>query len=158
MSSAGAGIVSGRVRRHCGAMAFSLEIPRPPRTVAAVFAGFPEASRRVLLSVRDLVFAAAADDRRIGALTETLKWSEPAYLTEASGSGSTLRLGLTRQEGAPAMFVNCRTTLVGEIRDRCGDVFRYDGARAVILPEKVAAEAVRHAAHLALTYHLRRSR
>jgi hypothetical protein len=136
----------------------SAELRDMTASVATVFAGFPEAKRRALLVARDLILAAAAGDPRVGEVTETLKWGEPAYLTKTTRSGSTLRLGLTAGTKAPAMFVNCRTTLVGEIRDRYGDRFRYEGTRGIILPMEIGdqAEAVRHAAHLALTYHLRR--
>jgi hypothetical protein len=127
-----------------------------PAPVAARFSAFPETVRPRLLAARAAVFAAAAGDAGIGALTETLKWGEPAYLTGATRSGSTLRLGVARGSGDPAMFVNCRTTLVDEVRDRCGDAFRYDGTRGILLPAEPEAEAVRHAAWLALTYHLRR--
>ena len=60
-----------------------------PADVAAVFSGFPERVRRRLLEVRDLIFETAADIEGVGPLTETLKWGEPAYLTRATGSGST---------------------------------------------------------------------
>ena len=138
-------------------MSAELTLPAMSAPGREAFGAFPEGQRRVLLGARDLVLAAAAGDGRIGPLTETLKWGEPAYLTEATGSGSTLRLGVTRGDRAPAMFVNCRTTLVEEIRARC-DGFGYEGTRAVLLPREIAAgaDAVRHAAHLVLTYHLRR--
>ncbi len=67
-----------------------------PADVAAVFAGFPERVRRRLLEVRDLIFETAADIEGVGPLTETLKWGEPAYLTGATGSGTTIRLGWFR--------------------------------------------------------------
>jgi hypothetical protein len=127
--------------------------PVIPAPVAAAFGAFPDASRQVLLAARAEVFAAAAEDPRIGPLTETLKWGEPAYLTEATRSGSTLRLALAR--GAAAMLVNCRTTLVEEVRARCGDAFGYDGTRGILLAG-ARADAVRHAAWLVLTYHLRK--
>lgn len=129
--------------------------PAMPAPVAAAYDGFPDAPRRALLAARAEVYAAASDDARIGPLTETLKWGEPAYLTDATKSGSTIRLALLG--GAPAMFVNCRTTLVGEVGDRCGGAFRYAGRRGILLAG-APAEAVRHAAWLALTYHLRRGR
>lgn len=127
-----------------------------PPPVPEAFAAFPDAARRVLLAAREEVFAAAESDARIGPLTETLKWGEPAYLTEATGSGSTLRLGVTRPGGAPAVFVNCRTTLVEEVRDRHGAAFGYEGTRGIVLDDGSDAAAVRRVAWLALTYHLRR--
>jgi len=56
--------------------------------VAAAFDGFPTPVRRRLLEVRSLIFATAARSNEVGPLTETLKWGEPAYLTEATEIGS----------------------------------------------------------------------
>ena len=61
----------------------------------------------------------AADIEGVGPLTETLKWGEPAYLTEATRSGSTVRLGWFRSsERECAVLFNCRTTLVDDFRER----------------------------------------
>ncbi len=62
-----------------------------PAGVAAAFSVFPDRVRARLLEVRDLIFETAASAGGVGPLTETLKWGEPAYLTEATGSGSTIR-------------------------------------------------------------------
>jgi hypothetical protein len=131
------------------------EIPAP---VCAAFDAQPVTVRAALLQVRDLILQAAAADPRIGPLTEALRWGEPAYLTEASGSGSTLRLGVAKKTGGAALFVNCRTDLVSSIRDLYGDTFGYAGAREVRLPGDIAgsADPIRHCATLVLTYHLRR--
>jgi hypothetical protein len=84
-----------------------------PADVAAAFTAFSERVRARLLQVRDHIFETAADIEGVGPLTETLKWGEPAYLTEATGSGSTIRLGWFRSsERECAVLFNCRTTLV----------------------------------------------
>ncbi len=127
-----------------------------PEAVAEAFGRFPEGARTRLLAARGQVFAAAEDDARVGALTETLKWGEPAYLTGATRSGSTLRLGLAGKPAEAALLVNCRTGLVEEIRARYGDLFRYAGTRGVVLTDAAPPEAVRHCAALALTWHARR--
>ena len=61
-----------------------------PKDVSGVLSTFPTASRKTLLKVRQLIFECAAADDAIGTLTETLKWGEPAYLTEQTKSGSTI--------------------------------------------------------------------
>lgn len=127
-----------------------------PAAVAEAFARFPCAARERLLEARRQVFVAAVDDPRVGTLTETLKWGEPAYLTGTSRSGSTLRLGLAGKPAEAALLLNCRTGLVEEIRARYGDLFRYAGTRGVLLSDAVPPEAVRHCAALALTWHARR--
>ena len=131
---------------------------RPPAPVAQVFAGYAPEVRAPLMQMRALILEIAAEDQRVGPLTETLKWGEPAYLTERTGSGSTLRLGVSKGNGRGALFLNCRTGLVGEIRALYGDRLDCVADREVRLPDDLAPlqDPLRHAATLALTYHLRR--
>ena len=85
-----------------------------------------------LLEVRDLIFETAAGVKGVAPLTETLKWGEPAYLTEATGSGSTIRLGWFRSsERQCAVLFNCRTTLVDDFRSQFPGVFAYEKNRAI---------------------------
>ena len=130
-----------------------------PADVAAAFAGFPERVRARLLEVRDLIFETAAAIEGVGPLTETLKWGEPAYLTEATGSGSTIRLGWLRSsERECAVLFNCRTTLVDDFRSQFPDLFAYEKNRAILLdaskplPEGLLSTCL----GMALTYHRRR--
>jgi Domain of unknown function (DU1801) len=109
--------------------------------------------------VRDLIFETAASIEDVGPLTETLKWGEPAYLTEATGSGSTIRLGRLRSaQRQCAVLFNCRTTLVDDFRDQFPDAFAYEKNRAILLdPGKPLPEAPLSACLvMALTYHRRR--
>ena len=129
-----------------------------PSDVQSAFDAFPSGIRSRLVEVRATILAIADQDRRIGAITEALKWGEPAYLTQASGSGSTIRLGMTR--GRPdraAIYFICRTRLVDMFRERYGGEFEYVGNRAVLLPGngEVARGALEMMLSAALTYHLR---
>lgn len=111
-----------------------------------------------LLKVRELVLKVAAANETIEEVSETLKWGEPSYLTEKTKSGSTLRLGQTKAGSKPALYVNCQTTLVDEIRELYPDTFTYEGTRGVVLkspPEDVAQE-LEHTIALVLTYHARK--
>src|SRR5580698_3557772 len=99
--------------------------------VAAAFDAFPPTERERLLAVRALILETAAATPGIGPLTETLKWGEPAYLTEASRSGSTIRLGVAK-DGRCALYLNCKTTLVEEYRAAFSDVLGFEGNRAVL--------------------------
>jgi hypothetical protein len=130
-----------------------------PADVAAAFAAFPEHVRARLLEARDLIFATAAGMEGVGPLKETLKWGEPAYLTEASRSGSTIRLGWFRSsERECAILFNCRTTLVDDFRERFPDAFAYEKNRAILLDAREAAPQTPLSVCLgvALTYHRRR--
>ena len=87
-------------------------LPAMPTPVAEAFGAYSPALRSKLLEARRLIFATAASLEGVGALTETLKWGEPAYLTAISGSGSAIRLGRERGEvERGAVYFNCRTTL-----------------------------------------------
>ncbi|WP_445680887.1 DUF1801 domain-containing protein [Radicibacter daui] len=130
-----------------------------PPEVAATFAALPPGITARLLEIRELVFAVAAATEGVGPLTEMLKWGEPAYLTEGTGSGSTIRLGRPRGSMQDcALFFNCNTTLVEGFREQFGDRLRFEKNRAILLdaaeplPEAVLASCIRQA----LTYHRRR--
>lgn len=133
-------------------------MPPIPDPVAAALARYPAPVRARLLEIRDLIFAVATETTGVGPLTETLRWGEPAYLTEATKSGTTIRLGSVRS--APrscAVLFNCRTRLVETFRMQFSDDFAFSGNRATI----VAAEGPWARASLAtclraaLTYHVR---
>ena len=127
--------------------------------VVAAFAAFPERVRARLLEARDLIFETAADIESVGPLTETLKWGEPAYLTEATRSGSTIRLGWFRSsERECAVLFNCRTTLVDDFRERFPDSFTYEKNRAILLDacEVLPKAPLSACLGMALTYHRRR--
>lgn len=135
--------------------------PSMPADVAAVFDAFPTAVRRRLLNVRGLMFETAAKVKGVGQLTETLKWGEPAYLTEQTGSGSTIRLGrLAHSDQYCAVLFNCRTTLIESFRDRFPDEFDFQQNRALVLPVKgrLPRTALSFCVAMALTYHLDRRR
>lgn len=137
----------------------SRDVPAPPVAVAAVFDGLPPAVRRRLLEVRALIFRLAGEHPEIGPLTETLKWGEPAYLTEATRSGTTVRLGrVGAAETECAVLVNCRTSLIDEFRSRFPDVFRFAGSRALLLDTggDLPVEPLAACLHRVLTYHRRK--
>ena len=109
--------------------------------------------------MRELIFETAAAIESVGPLTETLKWGEPAYLTETTGSGSTIRLGWFRSsERACEVLFNCRTTLADDFREPFPDVFAYEKNRAILLDarERLPEAPLRSCLGMALTYHRRR--
>lgn len=132
--------------------------PPLPDDVDSALARFAPPVRARLLAIRAVIFAVAARSETIGPLTETLKWGEPAYLTEATGSGTTVRLGVSKQApGQGAVFVNCRTSLVSEFRAQFAEEFAYEGTRALILPADgpLPEGPLAICLHAALTYHRR---
>ncbi len=127
--------------------------------VAAVFAGYQEPVRTRLLDLRTLIFATAAETDGVGHLVETLKWGEPAYLTERPRTGSTIRINAVKgTDTGYALFVHCQTTLVATYRELYPDTFTFDGNRALLFSTQapVPEDPLRHCIALALTYHRRR--
>jgi Domain of unknown function (DU1801). len=123
--------------------------------VQAAFLALPASIRPTLFEIRSLIFETAISVNA-GQLTETLKWGEPAYLTEISRSGTTIRLGTTRGEPLRcAVFFNCKTSLVDSFRERFSDAFGYEGNRALILPDRPdwSRAALSLCLAEALTYH-----
>jgi hypothetical protein len=120
--------------------------------VANAFAAMPETVQPRMRDIRAMIFA-AAEATRTGPLTETLKWGAPSYLTNATKSGTTIRLGQQRADGRAAMFVHCQTTLIDAFRDRFADQFEFDGNRALILPDDPDLDALAVCIACALTYH-----
>ena len=129
--------------------------------VEAVFDAYPATLRKALLDLRRLIFETAARTERIGELVETLKWRQPAYLTERPKTGSTIRIdALKDRDDGYALFFHCQSRLVPTIRQLYPDDFDFDGNRALrfTLGEPIPEPAVRHCIALALTYRLRDGR
>ncbi len=126
--------------------------------VATVFAAYPGALRQKLMSLRELVFDVASKTDGVGPLHETLKWSQPSYLTVESGSGTTVRIDRLKSGDGYAVYFHCQSGLVESFRDLYPDTFRYEGKRAIVFEtgERVPVRALRHCLGLALTHHLRR--
>jgi len=122
--------------------------------VAAVFDRHPDALRRRLLELRQLIHDTAAATTGVGVLEETLKWGQVSYLTTESGSGTTLRIDRDKASGQPAIYVNCKTDLLSRYRALYPDAFSYDGNRGVVLGDAPDQAALQHMIALALTYHI----
>lgn len=132
--------------------------PPLPREVGRAFGALPVPIGKRLLQVRALIFATAAAHEEVGRLTETLKWGEPAYLTDETGTGSTIRLGRVKDSAHAAILFNCQTTLIDSFRERFPDRFEYRQTRALLLPMagRLPKRELSVCLSLALTYHLDR--
>ena len=124
--------------------------------VARAFATYPLDIRRRLLVLRALIIETAASTDGVGALEETLKWGEPAYLTSESKIGSTIRISW--KKSAPkkyAMYSNCQTNLVEMFRTLFPSEFEFAGNRAIVLGVSAAVptDALVFCIRAALTYH-----
>src|SRR5262245_58886139 len=127
--------------------------------VAAIFKAYPPAVRAKLTVLRALVFETARKTPGAGRLTETRKWSQPSYLTEETGSGSTVRIDCLKSDNGYAIYFHCQSGLAEQFRGLYPDTFKYAGKRAILfdIRDRLPAEELRHCIALALTHHLRKS-
>ncbi len=129
---------------------------KPPPEVAATFASYPPEIRKRVLKLRELMLDVAACTQGVGELEESLKWGEPAYITAASKSGSTVRIAWKKTKPKQyAMYFNCQTTLVDSFKTMFPTAFKFEGNRALVFEEAhvVPVEALRICVAMALTYH-----
>lgn len=124
--------------------------------VAAVFAHYPNHIQHRLLFLRQLILETALEIEGFDHLEETLKWGEPSY---AAKRGSTIRIAW--KESNPqqyAMYFNCKTRLVATFKEVFGDVFNYEGNRAIVFDdnEEIPIDELKQCISLSLTYHSRK--
>ena len=130
-----------------------------PADVGKVFAAYPAPARKLLLAIRDMIYDTAAALPEAGRITETLKWGEPAYLTSAPKSGTTIRLAWSpKRPESVGVFVNCQTSLLDDWRSLYGGVLDLVGNREIRLPlgQPLPKDPIRHCIAMALTYHQRK--
>jgi hypothetical protein len=128
--------------------------------VASVFEAYPPDLRSKLMALRELVFDTADKTAGVGRLTETLKWGQPSYLTEETGSGTTVRIDRLKAGDGYAVYFHCQSGLVGQFRELYPETFEYQGKRAIVFDAKdrVPARELRHCLALALTHHARKKK
>jgi hypothetical protein len=127
--------------------------------IADAIAAFPLAVRSRMLALRTMIREVADATPGVGPLTETLKWGQPAFLTSATGSGTTLCLGTDKNAPEQVkLYVPCQTDLIEQFRTHYADNLNYSGKRAVTPGDLGPSEeaALRHCIALALTYQARR--
>jgi hypothetical protein len=128
--------------------------------VAAKFKAYPPALRRKLLALRELVFATADRVEGVGRLTETLKWGQPSYLTQETGSGSTVRMDGLKAGDGYALYFHCQSGLIETFRELYPGRFRFEGKRAIVFAaaDRLPKRELGHCIGLALTHHRRKRR
>ncbi|MFO1085421.1 MAG: DUF1801 domain-containing protein [Reyranellaceae bacterium] len=126
--------------------------------VAAIFDAYPPPIRRRLAALRALVFEIAGQTEGVGRLTETVRWGQPSYLTEETGSGTTVRIDRRKAGDGYAIFFHCQSGLVDTFRRLYPGVFKFQGDRAIVFgpEEEVPPRELGHCIALALTHHARK--
>ena len=128
-------------------------LSKTPPHVAAVFAAYPAGIKAKLLGVRRLILDVAG--KMDVDVEETLRWSQPAYISK---SGSTIRIDRLKGDSARiAMFFICHTDLIATFRDLYPKL-SYEGNRAILLDVRgrLPEDTLRHCVSLALTYRARK--
>lgn len=121
------------------------------KEVKGKFDSYPEKIRPVLRKIRELILGVAKDDN-ISGLTETLKWGEPSYLSKY---GSTVRYDWKPKNPEQyAVYFNCKTSLIETFKELYGDVFTYEGNRAIVfgLEDTLPEKQLRHCISMSLRY------
>ena len=127
--------------------------PAMPATVAAVLEDYPPGIKAKLLALRRLILDVAA--KMDVEVEETLRWSQPAYISKG---GSTIRIDRLKGDASRvAMFFICHTNLIATFRELYPEL-SYEGNRAILLNVRgrLPEDALRHCVSLALTYRLRK--
>ena len=122
--------------------------------VLSMIEGYPDKISDRLLEIKDLIHQVANEHKEIGPLTETLKWSQPSFLTEVSGSGTTVRID-RYSDNEVAIFFHCQTTLIETFREWLPEL-NYSKNRAIILNvnESLPVDEIKTCLEMALTYKL----
>lgn len=115
------------------------------------FDTYPKQIIGLLYNIRELIFS-VAQQNEIYDLEETVKWGEPSYI---SPIGSTIRLGWkAKYPEQYGIYFNCQTSLIETFKEVYGDVFEYQGNRAIIfkVAQTVPTKALAHCISMSLRY------
>lgn len=122
------------------------------KEVDSVIESWPENIQASVQQLRALIFTTA---KRNGDLEvqETLKWNEPAYVTE---KGSPIRLGWSSK--TPELYrlhFICTSKLADTYKELYGDTLTIEGKRAIVFhcAQALPVDEVSHCISLALRYH-----
>lgn len=121
--------------------------------VAAAFKDYPPTMRKKLMTLRQLVLDTASELEDVNEIEETLKWGEPSYRSKV---GSTVRMAWKEaQPDQYAMYFICTTSLLDTFKVLYGDIFKFDGDRAIVFDQSddIPFDELKHCISLALTYH-----
>jgi hypothetical protein len=130
----------------------SIQIDINPE-VESVFNRYPDDVREKIFNLRKLIIDAANEIEEITVLEETLKWGEPSYLTKY---GSTIRIDWKEKKPDEyAIYFKCTSRLVPTFKSIYGDIFKFDGDRAIVfhMDHKVPEIELKKCIAAAIMYH-----
>lgn len=121
--------------------------------VASVFNNYPDAVRKKMDALRNLIIETARENDGVHLLGETLKWGEPSYVTK---NGSTLRIDWKpKSPDQYAMYFQCTSKLVPTFKMVYNDLFVFEGSRAIVfgMNDTIPTQELKTCIATALTYH-----
>jgi hypothetical protein len=121
--------------------------------VELVFDAYPAHVRKKLLMLRRLIRDVASEIEEIKTLDECLKWGEPSFVVK---KGSTIRIDWKpRTPDQYAMYFKCTSLLVPSFKKAYGDVFKFEGDRAIVfqLNDSIPEVQLRECIAAGLRYH-----
>jgi hemoglobin-like flavoprotein len=127
--------------------------PKTHPEVDRVFAAYPDQVNVKMQFLRNLVLQTAREIERLDSLEECLKWGEPSFVTKY---GSTLRMDWkSKTPDHYALYFKCTSRLVETFREVFGDLFQYEGNRAIILhlDQNIPVLELKSCIKATLTYH-----
>lgn len=130
----------------------SLTIHSAPE-VAAKFEAYPAPVRHKMEALRQLVLDTANELDDVTNLEETLKWGEPSYVAP---KGSAIRMDWKEKTpGQYAMYFQCTSKLVPTFKRVYGNLFAFEGTRAIIFPlnEELPTAELKNCIAAGLRYH-----
>jgi hypothetical protein len=116
------------------------------------FDTYPDHIQKIMKQIRNAILDVAKEDG-IGEVEETLKWGEPSYLVKG---GSTVRIDWKPKfPNQYAIYFHCKTLLVETFREIYGELFKYEGNRAIVLQtsERIPITELKHCISLSFRYH-----
>lgn len=120
-------------------------------SVKQKFESYPKNIAVLLNNIRDLIYSVAKQDG-ICDITEILKWGEPSYISKI---GSTIRFDWkAKYPHQYCIYFNCKTSLVETFKEIYGDIFTYEGNRAIIfqIDQTLPIKELAHCISMSLRY------
>lgn len=119
--------------------------------VENIFLGYSEPLRSTLLEIREMIFVQTVLLNI--PITETIRWWQPSYIPVAKNTGTTIRIDKFGDTQV-ALFFNCKTTIVQDIKNRFADQVQYSKNRAIVLDagQALPSEIIQYAIQSGLSY------
>lgn len=125
-------------------------------SVKTPFDSYPVLAREMLLQLKVLILEVAAENK-IGPVEESLKWGEPSFSVKG---GSPVRIDWKEKYPDKCfVYFQCQTSLVETFKEIYGQVFEYEGKRAIVLElsekdfQELPVLELKHCVALSLAYH-----